>query len=828
MLSPGFHEIPAWFSPVNKGVSVAVGDVTGSGLADLVVLAVDGGQQPNRAAYRVGRDLDADGVVGTGWAEWQIVPDWTSSDTQGAGIGVADLTGNGKLDVVVLMVDNAAQLNTGSYRVGRDLDADGNVTGGWTPWQDVPWFSWENQGAGIALADLSGNGTLDLVVMTVDNPPQQNRGIYRVGRDLDAAGAVTGGWSDWVDMPGWFSWENQGGGIAVADTSGNGRHDIIVFGIDNPPQQNQAFYRVAFDVDRDGVPAGARPDETQAGWSSLLGVNNWFSWENQGGGIAVAVLGGVPRLVVAAADHPPEGSVGFHTTLALIEQAAVHGIWQVLPFNSEVLAIHAALLRTGDVLFFSGSGNNTARVADHDFGNVAAGLYTSVVWDPGAPVGQNFTHPPTILREDGRPFDFFCGGDTFLADGRVLSAGGTQDYNAGNDLGQRDTAIFDPASREWSTTDLMRVGRWYPQLLILPDGHVLAVSGKDQFTGDLNRLFEIYDPAAQRWIEHAPPQSPNFNGLPFYAHLFLLADGRVFFSGGRMDDGRFQVPGIMAFAPNRVDFQVVAAAVDGALRNQSSSVLLPPAQDQRVMIVGGGPPDDRTSATGSVEVVDLTRPDPAYAPAMPLSLPRIHLNAVLLPDRTVFVSGGAIIHEEGGVPPIARLQGEIYDPASDTWRPAAAASVVRMYHSVALLMPDGRVMTTSGNPPPYGQHAALQPPQPNEEMRIEMYSPPYLFAVPPGPVITAVVREWRYGQAIDVTTDQPDSVLWAELIRAGVTTHAFDNSQRLVDLPITGRGGGRVSVDAPAAPELAPPGWYMLFLVDRDRVPSVATWIHLS
>ena len=822
----GFVNIPEWFAPANKGASVATGDVTGNGKPDLVVLALDSGQQPNRAAYRVGRDLQAGGVV-AGWAPWHAIPDWTSGDTQGAGIAVADLNGNGRLDVIVLMVDNGPQVNTGQFRVGHDLDAGGNVTGGWSAWHDVPWFSWENQGAGIAVADLNGNGRPDLVVMTVDNPPGQNRGIYRVGRNLDNNGNVTGGWSDWVDMPGWFSWENQGGGVAIADTTGNGRRDIIVFGIDNPPGQNQAFYRIALDVNGDGVPAAAEPGEAQAGWSSLLGVNNWFSWENQGGGITVAVVDGKPQLVVVAADHPPAGSIGFLTTVELTESATIHGKWQVLPFNSGVLAIHAALLHTGRVLFFSGSGNNIKRVADRDFGNVAAGLYTSVVWNPDGPEDQSFAHPPTLARMDRRPFDFFCGGDTFLADGRVLSAGGTQDYNAGNDLGQRDVAIFDPLTERWTATAPMANGRWYPQLLLFPDGHVLTVSGKDQFNGDLNPQFEIYDPVAGQWLQHNPPQSPDFNGLPFYAHLFLMADGRVFFSGGRMDDGRFQRAGIMAFAPDRIDFQVVAANVDAFLRNQSSSVLLPPAQDQRVMIVGGGPPDDQTSATGSAETIDLRQPNPGFRMTMPLSLPRIHLNAVLLPDRTVLVSGGAIVHEEGGVEPTARLQGEIYDPATDTWKPGAVASVVRMYHSVALLMPDGRVMTTSGNPPPYGQSAPWQPPQPNEEMLIEMYSPPYLFAGP-RPVIGQAATEWRYGQAVDIATAQAGSILWAELIRSGVTTHAFDNSQRLVDLPIRARGPGQLTVEAPLTPMLAPPGWYMLFLVDQDHVPSPSTWVHLA
>jgi len=186
--------------------------MTGSGTPDLVVLAVDGGAQPNRGAYRIGRDPDADGNISAGWTPWIQVPDWFSQDTQGAGITVADLNGNGRLDLVVLMVDNGAQLNRGVYRVGHDLDADGNVTAGWSAWQDVPWFSWENQGAGIAVADLSGNGQPDIVVMAVDNGLQQTRGVYRVGRDLNADANATGGWSDWRDMPGWFSWRTRAAG----------------------------------------------------------------------------------------------------------------------------------------------------------------------------------------------------------------------------------------------------------------------------------------------------------------------------------------------------------------------------------------------------------------------------------------------------------------------------------------------------------------------------------------------------------------------------------------------------------------------------------------
>src|SRR5207248_11016909 len=119
--------------------------------------------------------------------------------------------------------------NRGVCRMGRDLDASGNVTGGWTAWVDVPdWFSAQNQGGGIAVADITGSGRPDLLVLMVDNPAGANRGLYRIGRDLDPAGNVTGGWTPWTDVPDWFSWENQGAGVALGDVTGSGRLDLAV------------------------------------------------------------------------------------------------------------------------------------------------------------------------------------------------------------------------------------------------------------------------------------------------------------------------------------------------------------------------------------------------------------------------------------------------------------------------------------------------------------------------------------------------------------------------------------------------------------------------
>jgi hypothetical protein len=234
------------------------------------------------------------------------------------------------------------------------------------------------------------------------------------------------------------------------------------------------------------------------------------------------------------------------------------------------------------------------------------------------------------------------------------------------------------------------------------------------------------------------------------------------------------------------------------------------------LIIGGGSDYSHMApivATANVDIVNLTAPNPAYTPAAPLHAPRMHLCAVLLPDHTVLVTGGSRQEESAD---LATLDAEIYDPVTNTWTLAARAKVPRLYHSVALLLPDGRVVTAGSNPM-----------RKNEELRLEVYSPPYLFKGA-RPVIADVAQELNYGATIQLQTAEAATIQWISLIRPGSTTHSNDCEQRLVDLTFQVAGAATLDVTVTNEPNLAPPGWYMLFITNQGGVPSVARWVHLT
>jgi plastocyanin len=460
-------------------------------------------------------------------------------------------------------------------------------------------------------------------------------------------------------------------------------------------------------------------------------------------------------------------------------QFAAKGVWELLPCHAPLLPVHGAVLHTGKVLLFAGSGNDE--------------LYTtglrSALWDY---VNGDWVSPFT-------PVDFFCSGQSFLGDGRLIVAGGTKEYdvNGHGFIGLDSAYAFDPISEQWTRLQNMTAGgRWYPTLVALGDGRVFTVSGGPDHA-------EIYS-SVVGWT-----QLPRQQGWPLYPHLFLMRNGKLFFSGGNVFANPPAIaPGILDLASNAFNTVGLPAGFDLGHRDHCASVMLAPAQEQKVMIVGGGSP-----AVNQAHVIDLKAASPAYTAAASLHHARFHVNAVLLPDRTVLVSGGNGTNEDA---PTAVLEAEIYHPDTNAWSLAATAQVARMYHSIALLLPDGRVLAAGSNPN-----------RRDDELRLEIFHPPYLFRGP-RPFIESAPTEILYGSIIAIHTPQAHDIKWVELIRPMATTHSCEPGQRVVDMPFEADGFCHIHAKVTNEQDIAPPGWYMLFLVNRAGVPSVATWVHLT
>ncbi|MEH1873070.1 galactose oxidase-like domain-containing protein [Nostoc sp.] len=476
-----------------------------------------------------------------------------------------------------------------------------------------------------------------------------------------------------------------------------------------------------------------------------------------------------------------------------IAQATTTDKWQVLSYNAPILPIHAALLRSGKILFFCGSGNDPSRLNTP---------YDSVVWD----VNQGtFNQQKAPLDSNNQPIDLFCAGQSFRPDGRLLVAGGTLRYDPF--YGSPAAFLFDPIGEKWVKILPMNNGRWYPTLLTLGSGRIFALSGPDK-DGKLNKQPEIYS----YFFPNGWNAFPTTSSFPAYANLFLLDSGKIFYSGAQMGGNNGVAPTILTLPgtfTQSITEKVVPGLQDSAFGDQGTSVLLPPAQDQKVMIIGGG---SGSTATNRVNIVDLKATNPTYVAAKPLNYARMHHSAVLLPDRTVFVCNGSKINEDARQ---SMLPAEIYNPATNTWTVVAKQNVPRVYHSVALLLPDGRVVTAGGNPS-----------RTVDELRLEIYTPAYMSRS--RPIIQSAPQVLTYGQQFTIQTSQAGNIKWVSLIKPMATTHSCDTEQRLVDVQINSRNANSLNVTLATNRNIAVPGWYMLFISDNNGTPSVATWTRIS
>ncbi|MFJ3275013.1 galactose oxidase-like domain-containing protein [Streptomyces sp. NPDC086776] len=382
--------------------------------------------------------------------------------------------------------------------------------------------------------------------------------------------------------------------------------------------------------------------------------------------------------------------------------------------------------------------------------------------------------------------------------------------------GIREAYEFDPVAEKYITVDPMHEARWYPTLTTLDDGKVLALSGLDEIGQIVPGKDEIYDPKTRKW---------KYTGIvrkfPTYPAVFLLNDGKLFYSGSNAGYGPADIgrdPGIWDLATNR--FQKIPGLSDADEMETSATIRLPPAQDEKFMVIGGGGVGESERSSEKSRLVDLKDPDPEFRDGASLDEGTRYPSATLLPDDSVLVTGGSDDYRGRGGSNV--LQARLYDAKTDRYKRVADPAVGRNYHSGSVLLPDGRIMIF-GSDSLYADRANSRPGV--FEQRIEIYTPPYLYRGS-RPELTAGPKRLRRGGTGMFTTSRGSTITSAKLMRPSAVTHVTDTDQRSVELGLARTAGG-ISVTVPKNRALVPSGWYMLFVTDSKGTPSEGTWVEI-
>jgi FtsP/CotA-like multicopper oxidase with cupredoxin domain len=470
-----------------------------------------------------------------------------------------------------------------------------------------------------------------------------------------------------------------------------------------------------------------------------------------------------------------------------------------VPGLPEITFMHAVLLPKTNRLLYWGYGprNDQTRLWDQD-----TGLYTQ-------PVNQ-----PASLAADQ---NIWSGAHAHLPDvaGTIMLHGGYH-FNADPPLTpttEKRAFLFDPATSTFTAAANLHTGRFYPTTITMPDGKAMTLFGQDNASSGAPTAAssETFTPGgAGAW---SAPRALPFNYF-YYPWTFLLPGGDLFIAGPQKPARRFN-PSVNPVVDNPALQYPQLANPQRGVNMDGTAVLLPlkpPNYEPRIVVAGGTSngaawTSGEMGALQSAEWIDLSSPAPVWQALPNMNVARDKLNSVLLPDGRVLIVGGFETPPDGG--PI-----EIFDPMdpSSGFQVGPNLHYGRGYHSAAILMPDGSVII--GGDPNGGS-------TPNER-----YLPSYFFK--PRPSITSSPASVAHGATFAVQTTVPGSIAEVVLMSAGAVTHAFNHNQRSIACTITATTATTVTATAPPDGTIAPPGYYLLFVVDHDRIPSQAAWIRLT
>jgi galactose oxidase len=459
------------------------------------------------------------------------------------------------------------------------------------------------------------------------------------------------------------------------------------------------------------------------------------------------------------------------------EDPAKAGEWSKV-LSWPVVAIHSHLLPNGKVLTWERKDDVLTT--------------ESYLWDPATGKFEKFLNEHASV---------FCSGHTFLPDGTLLVAGGHH-YKDG--FGEKTATFFDYKTLKWTRGEDMNAGRWYPTACALSNGEVVvvggSVSGAEQPA--LNNLPQVWKTTGG-WRDLTKADG---EVLPLYPWLLLAPDGKVFYAGPETHTLFLDTAGTGGWS--------TGPRSEWGYRDYGSAVMYEPG---KVLIVGGGDPPTETA-----ELIDLNASPAQWKLTGSMKNKRRQFNATLLADGSVLATGGTsgrgFNNADGSV-----LEAELWNPAAGVWTTMASMSVRRIYHSTAVLLPDGRVLSAGGGMPP---GTGCVPECDKDHFDAQIYSPPYLFKGA-RPAIDLAPESVTYGETFKVGTKDAATIKDVTWVRLGSVTHAFDQGQRFDRLRFSQTEGG-LTVTAPVRPELSPPGHYMLFLINQDGVPSVARIVRIA
>ena len=402
---------------------------------------------------------------------------------------------------------------------------------------------------------------------------------------------------------------------------------------------------------------------------------------------------------------------------------------------------------------------------------------TAQVWDPAT---GEFTPVPA-------PANLFCAGHALLPDGRVFVAGG----HIKDGFGLPNITLFSGTTDSWSSLTPMSRGRWYPTTTVMGNGEVVILAGTDQDSLDVS-IPEVWSNGSLRQLTGASKK------LAWYPRAWVAPDGSLYEAGPDQKTFFLSTTGAGKWTagPLRKFGQ----------RNYGSAVMY---DDGKIIYAGGA------LTTNTAEIIDLNQATPTWSFTSPMAFARRHHTLTALPTGEVLATGGTAGTTFNDISTGVHAA-EVWNPETGNWTTLASSAITRGYHGTSLLLPDGRILHAGS-----GEGAGAP-----DQRNAELYSPPYLLRGA-RPTISSAPASVAYGATFRVLTPDAGSITHVSFIRLGAVTHAFDENQRFQRLSFTADATG-LTVTAPSSSNRAPPGHYMLFILNGDDVPSVAKIVQIQ